>query len=517
MSVPVFNDATILFVDDEEEILNSLRRIMRKTDANCLYASSGKEGLAVLSEENVDIVVSDMKMPEMNGVDFLTEVADHYPETVRLVLTGHADFDFVMGAINSGKVFGYLHKPWQNDELLNTLKQALQTRNLQLERMLLMRSLSRFERFNRHKFHGFIGDSPEMQVVYQTIEMVAPSDASVFITGSSGTGKEVAAEAIHLSSKRADKPFIALNCAAIPNELVESEIFGHLKGAFTGAVQNREGAASKADGGTLFLDELAEMDFNLQSKLLRFIQSGTFQKVGSDKIETVDIRFVCATNKDPMQAIANKELREDLFYRLNVVAIDLPDLKDRLWDPVILAEHFLQQFAEKEGKALTGFSDDAEKLIFHYDWPGNIRQLQNTINSLVILSGGPIVGAQELARTLKLSDDAQESLVNRTLPYNERLEKKASTSSDHSSNGTSSHSSPHTTQNAQSNAATDTGAQTQPIHAAQTALELKPLSEMEKDIIEHAIAVCDGNVVLAAKKLSVSPSTLYRKIQNWSS
>ncbi len=502
-------------MDDEEEILNALNRIMRKTDANCIFAGSGQEGLDILTGQAVDIVVSDMKMPEMNGVDFLAQVANLYPETVRLVLTGHADFNFVMDAINSGNIFGYLQKPWQNDELLATLKQASLTRNLQLERMLLRRSLSRFERFNRNRFHGFVGDSPEMQLVYQTIEMVGPANASVFITGSSGTGKEVAAEAIHQCSKRAKRPFIALNCAAIPKDLVESEIFGHLKGAFTGAVQNREGAASKANGGTLFLDELAEMDYALQSKLLRFIQTGTFQRVGSDKAEKVDIRFICATNKDPMQAIADKELREDLFYRLNVVAVDLPDLKDRLWDPVILAEHFLGQYAKQENKALTGFSDDAEKLLFHYCWPGNVRQLQNTINSLVILSAGPVISAQEIARMLKLDQDALKHLIEQPVPYIAQAEKAEAAdaqraqvvAADSINVASSLENAVHTENN------TPTTADSPLANAPQ--LELKPLAEMERDIIQYAISNCDGNVVTAARKLAVSPSTLYRKIQSW--
>ena len=523
MPAPEFNNATIIFVDDEQEILNALRRAMRKTDANCIFIDNPEEALELLASQPADIVVSDIKMPGMNGVDFLSEVSSLYPETVRLVLSGHADFDFVMGAVNSGKVYGYLHKPWKNEDLIASLKQALHTRSLQLERMLLMRSLSKFERFNRHQFHGFIGDSAEMQLVYHTIEMVGPSNASVFITGSSGTGKEIAAQAIHLSSKRADKPFIALNCAAIPNDLVESEIFGHLKGAFTGAVQSREGAAFKANGGTLFLDELAEMDIALQSKLLRFIQTGTFQRVGSDRVEQVDIRFICATNKDPIQAIKNKELREDLFYRLNVVSIDLPDLKDRQWDTIVLAEHFLQHYAEKEKKSLTGFSDDAEKLLIHYHWPGNVRQLQNTINSITILSAGPIVVAGEIARVLKIDDELLEQLLEKPLPYiSQSIDKSRPRNSE---DGVATNTMQDSTNNRDEEkfddihseiVITDNGSAKESKTSRQ-AIELKALSDMERDIIEYAIECNNGNVVSAARQLSVSPSTLYRKIQNWQS
>ena len=506
MILPTFDQAKILFVDDEEEILNSLKRIMRNTDADCEYANSAAKGLEILAEQKIDIIVSDIKMPEMNGVEFLAEVASAYPETVRMVLTGHADFDYVMGAINEGKVFGYLHKPWKNHELLGSLKQALQTRSLQLERLLLQRSLSKFERFNRHEFCGFVGDSPEMQMVYQTIETVAVTDASVFITGSSGTGKEVTAEAVHQCSKRSTGPFIALNCAPIPNELVESEIFGHVKGAFTGAVNHREGAASRAHQGTLFLDELAEMDYTLQSKLLRFIQTGTYTKVGSDKLEKADIRFVSATNKDPLKAIDDKELREDLYYRLNVVSIDLPDLKDRLWDSVILAEHYLQQYSEKEGKPISGFTDDAEKLLFHYDWPGNVRQLSNIVNSLVILCQGPLISAGELARALKISDEDLTEILNLPLPYSQRKSSKPVISSNPQDEAAP---------QAEDESEDDLQVEPTPIEGGVARLEIKALSEMEREIIERAISECDGNVVTAAKKLCVSPSTLYRKIQNW--
>ena len=219
-----------------------------------------------------------------------------------------------------------------------------------------------------------------MQFVYSCIEQSAPSSASVFITGPSGSGKEVAAQAIHRLSKRKNGPFIALNCAAIPSELMESEIFGHIKGAFSGAVSNRDGAATLANGGSLFLDEIGEMDISLQAKLLRFIQTGCFQKVGSGKEEKVDIRFISATNREPQIAINEKKLREDLFYRLNVISIALPALNERGNDIVKLAEHFLSHFCEVEEKVFAGFSTEAENLIKSYSWPGNVRQLQNVIH-----------------------------------------------------------------------------------------------------------------------------------------
>ncbi len=483
---------SILFVDDESAILSALRRATRKLSACCFFAESGEEGLEILEREAVDIVVSDMKMPGMSGVEFLSAVAVRYPETIRFVLTGHAEYELVMGAVNDAKVYGYLHKPWVNEELQRTLENALQVRALLLERLLLQQMLSKHERFNRSSYHGFIGDSSPMQLVYNTIEMAAPSNAPVFITGPSGTGKEVAALAIHAASKRADAEFVAINCAAIPRDLIESELFGHVKGAFSGAVQNREGAASKADGGTLFLDELAEMDIDLQAKLLRFIQTGSFQKVGSNELETVDIRFVCATNKEPELAIDNGALREDLYYRLNVINISMPALSERDWDTLMLAEHFLDLYASAEQKVFEGFTSEAEKLLFHYHWPGNVRQLQNVINSAVILLPGPVISALELGRLLKLGDEEREALVSQPLPYVEKAELHVE--------------SPAETGDAAAGAAAP---------MATAALQIKPLAEMERDIIEIAIDQQDGNVVEAARQLAVSPSTLYRKIQSW--
>jgi two-component system repressor protein LuxO len=425
-----------------------------------------------------------MKMPEMSGVEFLTEVATNSPETVRIALSGFTDQEMVMAAINDGKIWGYLEKPWDNNHLLMTLEQGLFIRQLMLERLILQQTVSGLEQFNKTRFHGFIGDSSPMQVVYHIIETAAPSSASVFITGASGCGKELAAAAIHQCSKRAEKPFIALNCAAIPNDLLESEVFGHIKGAFSGAINNRAGAASLADGGTLFLDELAEMDTALQSKLLRFIQTGTFQKVGSGKTEQVDIRFVCATNKNPQQAIKDGRLREDLFYRLNVISLDLPDLKDREWDNLLLANNFLQHFAKKEDKMFVGFSSDAEHLIHHYPWPGNVRQLENCINSVVIMTTGPLVTVTDLNQSLHLDEQQLAQYI------------KANQSQ---------HQSPVT-----------------PLPPLQKATltapdcAIRPLSAVEREAVERAVDHCDGNVVKAASLLDVSPSTLYRKIQLWS-
>ena len=475
--------ARIIFVDDEPNILSSLRRLMRNLNAEALFASSGEQALALMEDQPVDVVVTDMRMPEMNGAELLAQVTHKYPETIRLVLSGHSDTDLVMSAVNEGRIWGYINKPWDDNQLLITLEHAIFTQQVIAERALLRRTLSQYEISNKHQFEGFVGASIPMQLIYSAIERAAPSNASVFITGPSGAGKEVAAHAIHNLSARKNAQFLAINCAAIPNELMESEIFGHIKGAFSGAVSNRDGAATIAHGGTLFLDELSEMDISLQAKLLRFIQTGTFQKVGSSKTEQVDIRFICATNRDPMEAIADKKLREDLYYRLNVISMDLPPLKDREHDALLLAKHFLQIYTtEQEHKMIVGLSKDAETLITHYPWPGNIRQLENCIHNAVIMSNGPLIDQADIAMALSLSNDDAQRLLS------------------------------------QSSSDVVPGADKQITPAGSSTLtpqHIRPLADVERAAIEQAIAICGENVVKAAGYLEVSPSTLYRKIQNW--
>ncbi|TWX67844.1 sigma-54-dependent Fis family transcriptional regulator [Colwellia demingiae] len=478
------NKSRILFVDDEPEILRSLERITKKLDAVILTASSGQDALDIINECPVDVIVSDFNMPSMDGNQLLEQVAKISPETVRMVLTGHGDMEMIVNLINNGHIWGFLQKPWDNFDLIIKLKQALQLQQVLAERTLMRRTIDQYQKYHKSNFEGFIGDSVAMQFVYSCIEQSAPSNASVFITGPSGAGKEVAAQAIHRLSKKKNGPFIALNCAAIPSELMESEIFGHIKGAFSGAVSNRDGAASLANGGSLFLDEIGEMDIGLQAKLLRFIQTGCFQKVGSGKEEKVDIRFISATNREPQIAIAENKLREDLFYRLNVISIDLPPLNERDNDILTLAEHFLSHFSEIEGKVFAGFSSGAEALIKSYSWPGNVRQLQNIIHSSTVMSEGPLISEKIIAQQLGKQSKQAEPVFN---------SQKESVI-------------PSITPNNQNNKAHQVNHLPSPIIT---------LAEVEKQTIEQAIDLCQDNIVKAASELGVSPSTLYRKIQQW--
>lgn len=314
-------------------------------------------------------------------------------------------------------------------------------------------------------FQNFIGASPAMFAVYQQIKRVAPSKAPVFITGESGTGKEICAEAIHACSGRANAPFIAINCSAIPKELMESEIFGHVKGAFTGAHEDRPGAAELAHGGTLFLDEICEMDFALQAKLLRFAQTGTLRRVGDTKMKQVDVRFVCATNRDPLREIEGGRFREDLYYRLHVLPLELPALRERDGDVMRIARAFLSRFAEEEDRAFQGFTPEAEAMLEAYAWPGNVRELQNIVRRVVVLHDGELVSADMLV-----------------LP------------------GIATH-----------EAARDTGAL--PITSSPS---IVPFWQEEQRIIEAALKAFNGNAQKAASALEISPSTIYRKLQAWS-
>ncbi|MFT6991121.1 MAG: two-component system repressor protein LuxO [Paraglaciecola sp.] len=493
--MPNETNASILFVDDEPEILTALTRLLRNTDITVHTANSGENGLRVLEQQYIDIVVSDKNMPGMNGNEFLQKVADQWPETVRIMLTAYTELNDVISAINSGRIWSYMKKPWDNEELKLNIQQALNYSEVLAERSLLRHTLEQVQTKRKRNFMKFIGQSTAMQFVYDAIENCASSHASVFITGPSGTGKELAADALHKLSSRKDKPLVCLNCAAIPSELMESEIFGHVKGAFSGAVANRDGAATMAHGGTLFLDELGEMDIGLQAKILRFIQTGTFQRVGSNKEEKVDIRFVSATNREPLKAIEEGRLREDLYYRLNVISINLPPLKDRDNDACQIAQYFLNRFSDIEQKVFVGLSSDAGTLINNYSWPGNVRQLENTIHSAVVMSEGPLLTEQILARQLQLNQTQMTEL----------LHKKSSTASIESATQVSSNAINHVQ---------DTLSSVQDCTVNDTST-VRSLAEVERAAIEHAIAACNDNVVKAASLLEVSPSTLYRKVQQW--
>jgi len=486
----------ILLVDDDGAVQRALKRTLEcLLTADIDTASSGMEGLEKCQDKTYDIVISDLSMPGMNGTEFLKQLLEIAPETIRIMLTAHSDADQVLEAVNEARVWSYLKKPWNDRRLELVLEQAITMRRVLVERSMLKTALVKAESRRKRAVEGFIGESKALKNVYSIIEKAAPSNASVFITGESGVGKEVAAQAIHNLSKRKHDNFIALNCAAIPSELMESEIFGHVKGAFSGAVSNRDGAATQADNGTLFLDELGEMDMGLQAKILRFIQTGTFQRVGSGKLEKVNVRFIAATNRAPLQAIEDGHLREDLFYRLNVIALHLPPLRERGDDVLLLANHFMRCYMSEENKMFSGFSEDAKTLLRQFSWPGNVRQLQNLIHSCVVMNDGPLLTASMLSSQLPV-EQAQISKVVTS----------SQTSIQQADNDLQS-------QPQSCSLAADTPVDLQAAIGSES--DIQSLADIEKKAIQDAIAFYEDNVVKAANALGVSPSTLYRKIQQW--
>jgi two-component system repressor protein LuxO len=334
--------------------------------------------------EQPPVILLDLKLPDMDGFEILRLLKQKAIPSMVVVITAHGSIDMAVEAMRLGAV-DFLQKPFDAERLRVTAMNALDRAHL----TDMVETLK--NNFERDSFADFIGSSLPMQTVYRIIESAAGSSASVFVTGESGTGKEICAEALHSMGLRSEKPLVTVNCAGIPRDLMESEIFGHAKEAFTGALGERIGAASLADGGTLFLDEIGEVDLDLQSKLLRFIQTGTFKQVGSNEQRKVDVRFVCATNRDPLEMIEQGRFREDLYYRLHVVPIELPPLRTRGEDVLAIAQHYLGKYAEEEGKRLSVISSEVEALFRRYDWPGNVRQLENVIRNVVVLNDGEVV------------------------------------------------------------------------------------------------------------------------------
>lgn len=483
--------------------------------AEVTHVNFGEDALKELARKQPDLLVLDIKLPDMSGMDILTKVQKEYPNITVIMITAHGTIDLAVDAMRAG-AFDFLIKPFDSKRLSITVRNALKQRDL-------LALVSNYENsLPKTNFHGFIGDSLAMQTVYNTIDCVANSKASVFVVGESGTGKEVCAQAIHEAGIRSEEPFIALNCASIPKDLIESEIFGHTKGAFTGAVSHRDGAATRADGGTLFLDELCEMDLELQSKLLRFIQTGVFQRVGGSKEEKVDVRFISATNRDPWKEVQNGRFREDLYYRLHVIPIELPPLRQRGKDVISIAKKLLKQYSKEEGKTFKRFSSEVERCFTQYSWPGNVRQLQNVIRQVVVLNIADEVAINMLPAqvTAALSqaklDSKSESQVNPiaistvteiNAKSQELIRDGSLTASDAAIGGNPGAS--------QSNVSSSAVALAEPVDVIGSAEDIRPLWLTEKITIETAIEQCDGNIPKAAALLDVSPSTIYRKKQQW--
>jgi len=384
----------ILIIDDEKNIREGLAESMELEGYNPILAKDGKEGLERISRGDIDLVITDLRMPLVSGEEVLEQVNAQSPGLPVIVLTGHGSIDSAVDAMRNG-AYDFLTKPLNLDRLGLIVKRALQNRQLVLQHRELQHELE-----SKQTFESIIGKSAEMQKVFDMVRRVADSKASVLITGESGVGKELIANALHNLSSRKDKPLIKVHCAALTESLLESELFGHEKGAFTGAISRKRGRFELAHGGSIFLDEIGEIDQNIQIKLLRVLQEKEFERVGGEETIQVDSRVIAATNKDLVEQIKKKQFREDLYYRLNVVHIHLPPLRERKDDIPLMVTQFLQEFAEENNKNIIGIDAKARRLLYSYDWPGNIRQLRNCIESAVVMSQGDTIQVEDLPPTI---------------------------------------------------------------------------------------------------------------------
>jgi len=463
----------VLIVEDTLSMALMYQQHLKKSGINSQICQSGSLALIELRKGNVETVLLDLQLPDMNGLDIIQEMDGTDHNITFIVITANGSINTAVDAMRAG-AYDFLIKPFPTEKLLTTVKNALEREKVKTTVQVLKRGLK------TNEVPGFVGESEPMLAVYKMIENVANSNAAVFITGESGTGKEVTAQAIHNVSHRREAPFIALNCAALPENLIESEIFGHVKGAFTGAHEARKGAASQANGGTLFLDEICEMDINLQAKLLRFLQTGQVKRVGSDWSEDVDVRIVCATNRNPMVEVAENRFREDLFYRLDVLSIELPPLSHRGKDVILLAEDFLKTYAEEEGKQFKSISPEAEEMLLEYHWPGNIRELQNMVRKASVVYDGVELAPHMLSlKTRHISAPKEEykliGVAGETTAYTPQQSLKTTVTVD----------------------------------------ILQPMTTIEQTIIEAVIASCSGSIPKASQILQLSPSTIYRKRETW--
>jgi len=456
----------ILIVEDDLLTGEAFRCLLEEEGFKTTHVANGLAAQVALQQSCPNVLLLDLLLPDMHGRELLKQIQQQRLPVTVVVVTGEARAESAVEAMHGG-AFDYLVKPVDENRLVTTVRNAV-------ERQLLHQQLDQYRTLqSQDQFESFIGRSLPMQTVYRMIENAAVSQASVFITGESGTGKELCADAIHRLSSRRNYPMVSINCAAIPRELLESEIFGHTKGAFTGATSERKGAAAAANGGTLFFDEICDMDLELQAKLLRFIQSKHYRRVGSDKDEVTDVRFICATNRNPLIEMHEGRFREDLYYRLHVIPIEMPALRIRGTDILLLAQYLLFKYADEEGKRFEGFSLEAEQILRDYPWPGNVRELQNLLHKVVIMNDGGVI----------------EEVMLGLHPFKIR----STTASQQNGDGAS-------------------------LPGGGQAIEgetIQPLWKEEKAIIERAIERCDGNVVKAAERLGISDSTIYRKRSKW--
>jgi two-component system, NtrC family, response regulator PilR len=393
-------DIRVLVVDDEQSMRDLLAIMLRQAGYEVTVADGGETAVEALKAESFDLVVTDLRMRKVDGLAVLRAAKEHAPRTVVLVVTAYASTET---AVEAMKLDDYVTKPFKLDELKVTVANALERRRLQEENLALKRQLHR-----ERGFENFVGRSTKILEVFETIRKTADSGSTVMITGESGTGKELVAQALHWESSRRSGPFVSVNCGAVPEALMESELFGHVKGAFTGAVANTEGLFAAADGGTLFLDEITEVAHTVQVKLLRAIQERQIRRVGDTRDVKVDVRLIAASNRDLGRAVSDGVLREDLFYRLNVIPLHLPPLRDRREDIPLLVAHFIKKLSQEVGRPVRGVTPEALAVLEQYHWPGNIRELENVVERAIVLGSTELLEPSALPANLRRPRDPHE-------------------------------------------------------------------------------------------------------------
>jgi len=469
-------DFPILIVDDEQDNLDAFRFNFKRA-FDIQSASSGPEALELLRQTDFAVIVSDQRMPKMTGLELFAKAQQIRPDAVGIILTAFTDVDVLMEAINQGTIYRYITKPWDAKEVRGTLTQAMERFALLRENRRLTTQLEQYTRYLNSEIHGafdfgqIIGQSSALAEVMESIEQVAPTTSTVLLRGETGTGKELVAHAIHINSPRESKPFVRVNCASLAQGVLESELFGHEKGAFTGAIARRAGRFEVADGGTLFLDEVGDLPMDVQIKLLRTLQEREFERVGGSETISVDVRVVSATNRNLEEMIEKGEFREDLYYRLNVFPVLLPPLRDRHGDLPLLLSHFIAKFSKNARQQVGGYSDQALSKLVAYHWPGNVRELENIIERAMILVKGNVLEAEDFAFTRSIRPT----------------------------------SSPGAPSASNSHAVSAVSGQTRPLGVR--------LQDEEKREIVAAIEKSNNNIAGAARVLGINRSTLYYRMR----
>ncbi|MCX7026336.1 MAG: sigma-54 dependent transcriptional regulator [Spirochaetes bacterium] len=443
--------STLLIVDDEKNIRDGLAEAFGMEGYEALTAQDGQEAIKLLDERYIDLVITDLKMPKVSGMELLQYIEERWQNIPVIIITAHGDITEAVSAMQYGAL-EFITKPLDLEHLVKLTKNALEIRELSITNQELREEVAAQQRIS-----SIIGKSPAMRKIFDLVRKVAPTKASVLITGESGVGKELIADAIHNLSPRRDKPLIKVHCAALAESLLESELFGHEKGAFTGAQARKRGRFEMADTGTLFLDEIGEINQNVQIEILRVLQDKKFERVGGETTIEVDTRFIAATNRDLKAEIAEGRFREDLYYRLNVVNIHVPPLRDRREDIPLLMATFLHEFSQENGKDLEGFEPRARQALYAYDWPGNVRELRNCIESSVVMSSGRFITADDLPPGPRSTQEKREMHIP----------------------------------------------------------ALSSLEEAEKIIIMETLAALGGNKTKTAEVLKIGRKTLYQKIEQY--